>query len=538
MIPVLLFTFFSCDENSSGDGAALSDGDLDAAEIADAPEENAKSDGEAEGPETDGDLDAAEIADAPEENEKSAGEAEGPETDTDGDADVETKGAAGLWDILDGAGPVLRDILGVSTHMKQDAGEDAWRDFEFEKYAELGGISIREDYHWHKIEPADDDWHMESVSTQVEMARKRGVSILAMLAYEVDWAVTGEATSSIDPAQYGEFAGRVAGEFCTDIKEYEIWNEPNWERFWPPEPDPDHYAKFLKAAYQEIKSACPDARVLSAGLSSWDLTRPLDRWWFLSAMHEKHPDICNYFDILAIHPYTFNQAPSPEQDYVLSPSFSYEGQSWMTQLARERLEEIGCGGKPIWITEMGWPSYELSEEDQGRFLARSILLAVRDDVEAYFWYTFWDGEPVTEGWRPQENYFGLFGWPGAEDPGREKPAWQALKGLADTAGDARFVRDLSFLLDLPNDVYALLFAGDDQALILALWDGRDNPDQTPEGEMEGGPDTTYDLELPLPSGINGVRHLDINGSELASHGGLDRLSLTLTPSVQYIVVRR
>ena len=458
--------------------------------------------------------------------------------DTESDTESETEEEAGCWDIVEGSGPVLRDIIGVSTHMKQDEGEDARRDFEFEKYVELGGIRIREDYHWHKIEPADDDWHMESVSTQVEMARQNGVSILAMLAYEVDWATSGEETSSIDPAQYGEFAGRVAGEFCTDIKEYEIWNEPNWERFWPPEPDPGHYAKFLKAAYQAIKSACPDARVLTAGLSSWDLTRPLERWWFLRAMHEEHPDICGYFDILALHPYTFNQKPSPEQDYFLSPDLSFEGQSWMTRIAREMLEEMGCGAKPIWFTEMGWPSYELVEEDQGSFLARSILLAVRDGVEAYFWYTFWDGEPTTEGFRPQESYFGLFGWPGAEDPRREKASWRAMKGLADTAGAARFVRDLSAPLDLPNDVYALLFAEDDGTLVLALWDGRDNPDRSEEGDEEGGPDTTFDLELPLPPDLSGIRRLDMYGNELASHGGIDHLPVTLTTSVQYLLVER
>ncbi|MBI5525810.1 MAG: hypothetical protein HY897_05705 [Deltaproteobacteria bacterium] len=443
--------------------------------------------------------------------------------------------AAGLWDGLAPVGPRVRDALGVSTHMKQDEGDDPLRDFEFARYAELGGARIREDYHWHRIEPAEGGWHFESVATQAAMARTNGVKALAMLAYGVDWAMPDGTTSGINPGKFGAFAGRVASEFCADIGEYEIWNEPNLSRFWTPGPDPAAYGGFLKAAHGAIKAACPGARVLSGGLSSWDDFDPFSRWGFLSGLHRSHPDICEYFDVLAIHPYTFNQKPSPEHDWR-SGGISFESQPAMTALARERLDEMGCPEKPLWFTEAGWPSYELDEPAQGRYLARSALLALRDGVEAYFWYTFWDGEPVTTGERPHENYFGLFGWPGGVDPRRAKPAWLALKGLADVLGNARFSRDLSGDLGLPADIHALAFLRDDGAVVCALWDGRDDPDVANDGADEGGPGTTFDLDLPLPRGAAGYRLLGIDGRELSEGGPAAALRVTLTPEVKYLEI--
>ena len=127
-------------------------------------------------------------------------------TDTPADAAA----APPPWADLTAVGPPLRSLLGVSTHMNQRAGEDARRDFEFAIYEELGGVRIREDYHWHRIEPADDEWHFEAVSTQAEMANGRGVEVLAMLAYGVDWAMADGETSSIDPADFADFAGAAA----------------------------------------------------------------------------------------------------------------------------------------------------------------------------------------------------------------------------------------------------------------------------------------------------------------------------------------
>ena len=447
-----------------------------------------------------------------------------------------------LWEELTAGGPTLHSLIGVSTHMQQSAGENVKRDFEFATYEALGGARIRQDYHWHRIEPADDDWHFEAVATQVEMAMASGVEILAMLAYGVDWAMPDGATNSIDPAAYADYAGAVAAEFCGEVTTFEIWNEPNLDRFWKPLPDAAHWAELQKAAYTAIKEACPEARVATAGFSSWD-THLEQRWWFFAEAWRHHPDLCDYFDVVALHPYTFGQMKSPEYDWVVGEHFNVEGQRWMVRILRDLLTDMGCPDRPLWFTEIGWPSYDLSEDEQARFLARSLLLASADGVETYFWYTFWDSDPRSQSWRPHEDHFGLFAWVG--DDGtirRAKPSYIALKAVNDLLGDARFARDLSPALELPNDVYALAFLapnGEAETTVVALWDGRDMPDAGPDGSSGlGGPDTTHALTLPLPEGTAGwVRHA-MDGTELDRGGADEILDLTLTPDVQYLVLVR
>jgi hypothetical protein len=442
------------------------------------------------------------------------------------------------WEGLAPVGPPLRSTIGVSSHMYGGTGPDENRDFELARYAELGVTQIRNDFLWEWLEPVQGQHDWEPVTGEVQRVKAAGGDVIAIVDYRVGWAENGGGDSGIDPAVYAAEAGAIAAQFCNDTKLYEIWNEPNGEGFWYPHPDPARYALFLQAAYAAVHAACPDARVILGGQGSTDSSLG---WTFLRDVGSALPGICQSFDILAIHPYTFIQLWSPERDFRGDgDTYTYPGQTVMTRYARDRLADWGCPGKPVWFTEMGWPSYEIPEETVGRWLARSMLLAQRDGVGRYYWYTFWDGEPVTTGFRPHENYFGLFGWPGSPtEPRRPKPAWKDLLGLATTVGDARYAADVSGALGLPNDVYALAFLAADGAVVLAAWDGRDEPDDGPDGPGPGGPGTTEPLSLALPPDLLSVEIRDLTGTvTMPADAPASPLALTLTPAVQYVTMVR
>lgn len=436
------------------------------------------------------------------------------------------------------------ESIGVSTHMYQGLNQNDHTDFEFEKYAELGPVTIREDFRWRHFEASDDVWDMDCVRGQVNKAMAQDMHVTGMFGYEMAWAMSEEGNySSIDMAEYGEFVGTVAAEYCDQVMEYEIWNEENIPRFWKPKPDPEAYGYMLKASYTAVKEACPEARVLFGGIASYDAETDLtDRYGFLERVWEKHPDICIYFDIVAFHPYTFLQYDSPERDVTHTEELVYQSQSRQTDIVKSILAKMGCPDKSLMITEQGWPSYELSEEQVGRFLPRSLILAIRDGVEKWMWYTFWDGYPTTEGIRPHEDYFGLFGYRGEDGTVRRaKPAWYALKAASDIIGDMKFARDISPALDLPNDVYAMAFTDDSGKLVVAAWDGRDMPDQSWGVDAPGGPDTTYEMTMPLPDGFSGVTVYDIAGEivdpadySLTRPADMLLLTVTVSPAVRYI----
>mgnify|MGYP000971751820 FL=1 len=236
-------------------------------------------------------------------------------------------------------------------------------------------------------------------------------------------------------------------------------------------------------------------------------------------------------------PYTWFQYDSPENGEALTEFAARDSQSAMTRIARDILEDAGCGDMPLLFTELGWPTYDLTEEQVARFAVRSLLLAARDGVEGWYWYTFWDDEPESGGIRPHENHFGLWHWPGEDGTRREaKPAWHALKAADQMLGRHRFARDLGPALGLPNDVHVLAFVDDGGGIALALWDGREMPDVRLDGMDEGGPDTTFDLVLPLPDCAVGTRLFDMAGTELERPPGDAAVALTLTPEVQYLVI--
>lgn len=442
-------------------------------------------------------------------------------------------GPPSWWAGLGLRGRPLGEMLGVSSHMAQGPWPDVDRDFEVARYAELGGVRVRNDFLWQWVEPRPGEFDFGSVETGVDRVLASGGRVTAILDYGVDWAMPDGTPGSIDPEVYATYAGALARYFCGRIDDFEVWNEPNLAQFWPPAPDPVRYGALLRAAFRAVKDACPQARVLVGGMSSVDM---MLEWSFLRELGQAWPDLCDHFDGLAIHPYTVDQGASPEMDVRLEGAgYLFPGQAAMTAMARDRLAEWGCPDRPIQFTEVGWPSYTVSEEDQGRWLVRSALLAARDGVEGWFWYTFWDGEPIRTGPRPHENYFGLFGWPSdPENPRRPKPSWRAFESLATVLGEARFARDVSPMLGLPDDVFALAFLREDGGLLLAAWDGRDMPDVGPDGVGPGGPGTSYPLSLPLPSGTGAVRLWSLDGASPEVQAASGTLVLTLGPTVQVV----
>lgn len=364
------------------------------------------------------------------------------------------------------SGKTVDELLAISSHINRGTAYSWTREFEIEKLGQAGVGMLRTDFSWSRIEPNNDDWQFDGYDTMVDLCGEAGIEVDALLDYGVDWAMPGGSHDEIDPADWADFSGHVAEHFADRIDLYEIWNEENTSRFWKPHPNPAHYGELLKAGYQAIHENDPQATVLWGGLSSWDIHIFLQNgiWNFLLRVHDQHPDICDYFDAMAIHPYTALQQPNPE--FTLDLSFwVYPNLADSIDHARDLLTEIGCGDKPIYLTEIGWPHYFLGLQRQAAYLPRSVMLAAGREVEYYYWYTFWDGAGGST--PPTEDTFGLFTWPG-NDP-VEKPAYQALMGIHQLLGEASYAGDLAAALGWEMSQYALAFADDDGWWTVGLW---------------------------------------------------------------------
>lgn len=364
------------------------------------------------------------------------------------------------------AGKIIDDILAISSHPSKDTGYNWQRDFQITKLDEAGIRLLRTDFSWSTIEPADDAWNFAGYDTLIDLLDEAGIKVDALLDYGVGWAMPGGSHDEIDPAAWADFNGTVAAHYADVIDMYEIWNEQNTERFWKPEPNPGHYGELLKAGYTAIHDNDDTAVVLFGGMSPFDIYIFGEHWiWnFLYRVYEEHPDVCNYMDALAIHPYTFLQQTSPELTVDLG-IWSYGNIEEMIDHARSLLAEIGCPEKPLHLTEIGWPHYLIGQARQGAYLARGIMICAAKGVQSHFWYTFWDNE--IHSMPPTEDTFGLFGYPREDEI--DKPSFRAQRGLHWLLGSSRFAGDLGAALAWEKVLYALAFVDDNDQWTIGLW---------------------------------------------------------------------
>lgn len=180
------------------------------------------------------------------------------------------------------------------------------------------------------------------------------------------------------PTDWAQYMKYWAGQL-PDAIYWQIWNEPNEALFWQPKPNAAAYTELLKKSYTAIKEANPKAKILNGGLSG---IGPVPQ--FLREMYANGAK--DYFDILALHPY--GQPNSPD---TYLRDFLYE--------IKNIMNANGDIAKPVWITEIGWPTDPsqfgyVSEQTQADYLKRTYEITRDIDfVETVFWYRLTD--PVT-----------------------------------------------------------------------------------------------------------------------------------------------
>ena len=165
------------------------------------------------------------------------------------------------------------------------------------------------------------------------------------------------------------------------ITTWQIWNEPNLQKYFAPEPSPGQYARLLQISYPSIKARDNNAQVVLAGMTARGDTTATD---FLKALYAV-PGIKADFDATALHPYmsTLDQVKKAIQQF------------------RAAMVNHSDATTPLWISELAWGSdppdgggINKGESGQGQLLTRAykLILANRKtwNVQRLYWYLFRD----------------------------------------------------------------------------------------------------------------------------------------------------
>ena len=258
--------------------------------------------------------------------------------------------------------------------------------------AQAAGVKwTREEFHWARIEPRKGAFDFAFYDKMVETAQRHGISVYALVAYWTPWTKPYEDEGFRD---YCNALREMVRRYKHVIKHWEIYNEPNIFFWSGPR---ERYPALLKMAYDTVKAEDPDAQVLGCS------TAGIDNKFIQMCLDAGAP-----FDALTIHPY---------RGALHEDSFTAE-----LKAVREQV-----GGRPVWITEMGWPTIPgtVSERQQASLLARAYLSAVGSGAcQNMSWYDF-----KNDGWNPyyNEENFGIL-----QNDLAPKPAYRALAQVCRT----------------------------------------------------------------------------------------------------------
>lgn len=299
--------------------------------------------------------------------------------------------------------------------------------------SEAGFDAVVQVFSWLEIEPTREEWHWEYPDFVVRAAEYYGLDLIIRLDGLPAWAAEEATGGQVGDlfSDYAAFAGTVAQRYQGQIRDYIIWNEPNLAKEWGGRPpDPAAYTDMLRQAYEAIKTADPEATVISAGLAptNHQNAEAMDDRMFLEAMYQAGAGA--YFDALGAHPYGFAYPPD-------DPQGAHDGLNLARLLdLRAIMEAYGDADKPIWVTELGWTTAGVGEgswltvtpQQQADYLTGAWRQARRE----WPWLqvlTVWNlsqgprPEPV-EGLPPTDE---MAGYSLLDESGEPKPAYEALR---------------------------------------------------------------------------------------------------------------
>ncbi len=214
----------------------------------------------------------------------------------------------------------------------------------------VGGMGYeRVDWDWRVCQKEKDGaFDFSKYDRIVDADEARGITVLPIVYGPPRWAYP--AWQNLDG--YAAFVRATVRRYGKRMPVIEIWNEENIPGFWK-DPNPTNYLALLKAAYTAAKEADPSVRVALGGTAGW-------AHGFIRSLYEIGAK--DYFDIVNVHPYCYPYTP----EEPLRIGFAE---------LRKLMAEHGDARKPIWFTEIGWPTHEADLTGPGGVLLAGLKTA-------------------------------------------------------------------------------------------------------------------------------------------------------------------
>jgi Glycosyl hydrolase catalytic core len=276
----------------------------------------------------------------------------------------------------------------------------------------LGTTMIRTDITWSQVEQTPGHYTFNTYDPELQVLQQNNLSPLLVLDYTNRFYDNGQTPyDNTGLTAFANYAKAVVTHYGSQLQAVEIYNEYNgFFSTGPCARNPACYVHMLQYTYQALKSVRPDITVVGGAVFSADLL------WFRQLFQDGG---LRFMDVVSDHPYPLISSLSPER----------EGLTLQMNMLQSLIKRYNNGvAKPIWITELGWPTSLLNvdEQTQAQYLVRGAVLSLASGVQKFFWYDYLnDG---TAFYNSEQN-FGLVRQP--DDAGRytPKPSYAAYATL-------------------------------------------------------------------------------------------------------------
>jgi hypothetical protein len=260
---------------------------------------------------------------------------------------------------------------------------------------DMGFTWVKQSLAWREIEGVQKgarDWY--DTDRMVKAVRRAGLNLMLRLDHQPFWsqAPGAEPLENAPPQNlqdFADFCQALAERYRGKVRAYQVWNEPNLAREWGDQPpDPVRYTEMLKLCYIAIKTADPNALVISAGMAPTGsgLPEALPDDVFIEKMYQA--GAAPYFDLLGVHAAGYKEPPETSPDEAAK---IYNGNRFFCFRHVEDLHDImvryGDVDKQVAVLEFGWttdmlnPAYSwhaVTEPQQAEYLARAFQFAKKN----------------------------------------------------------------------------------------------------------------------------------------------------------------
>ena len=244
----------------------------------------------------------------------------------------------------------------------------------------------------------------------IEELKKADIKILGLLTGLVPgnlincWVPSLRFKCPLDTLiDYQAYVEKLVIRYKNQIKDWEIWNEPNTLRFWIHNPDPFEYVKLVQATAPIIKKVNSQNKTFFGGLMGDDIRviAPFQRINYIEDCIRMGID--QYIDVYNFHPYDpicyFAKKPAD----VYLPTIKSVINSFMGKYSDVK--------KPFIISEIGvCPLWLKINQTEIGILYKDIYQHARiKNLDCFFWVLTDFKGPEYSRWNP-ETAFGLIDW--------------------------------------------------------------------------------------------------------------------------------